>query len=425
MRTLLADGRQQAGLEDLLNELEGDVSNLTTHGPSRFVGDDADADYARKVAARGSGWGTKSGTKTASGSRFGGGSGGESLAQSIIDVAQHRTEGMLPASSAKALAEGTDSAGGYLLVPQIADSVMMLIRNRVAVTRMPVTHVEPTSKQFVLPGLASGASASWLNENSAIPASAQTFQVAATMQPRPLGSLVAVSNRLLADAVAGNPSSAGSAEMVIQADLADLMAVTMDAGLLTGAAGTASPKGILSYSGTTPLPAGVIGANGSSPSYSILTAIVGALQQQSMPFSSPGWIFSGRTLQSLMSLVNSYGEPLLLGRPGLLTVNPAGSSGTLLGYPWVTTNAIPNNQVYGTANNASTIIFSSDWSELFIGDWQLLAIDSSQEASYTPDGGTTWISAYQSAQTVVRALLWCDQALRRPAAFVLAGGILP
>jgi HK97 family phage major capsid protein len=275
-----------------------------------------------------------------------------------------------------------------------------------------------------MPALTSGASASWLAENAAIPASAQTFGIAATMVPRPLGSLVAVSNRLLADAVAGNPSSAGSAEQVIQADIANLMAVTMDAGLLQGDAAGPAPYGILRTTGTTPLPAGTIATNGSEVSYPLLIAIVGALRQASMPFTSPGWIFSGRTLTSLMSLTNSYGEPLL-SSAGLLTVDPTGTTGQLLGFPYVVTNAVPNNQTYGTAANASTIIFSSDWSELFIGDWQLFSVDSSQEASYTPDGGTTWISAYQSQQTVVRATLWADMAIRRPAAFVLAGGIVP
>jgi HK97 family phage major capsid protein len=427
MRTLLADGRHAAGLEDLLNELEGDVSNLTDHGPSRYVGVDADADYAKQVAERGAAWGTKSySAKTAPGTRFGGGSGDQSLARAIVDVAQHRTDHMQPTYSAKAaLGELVDTAGGFLLTPEISQQVMLLIRNRLAVLKMPVTHVQPRSKSYLLPGIASGASAAWITENAPIPASVESFQIQGTMVPRPLGSLVAISNRLLADATADNPSSAGSAEEVIQADVANLMAVTFDGGLLAGASGGPQPKGILSYTGTTPLPAGTIAANGSSPSYGILTAIVGALQQQSMPFTSPGWIFAGRTLQSLMSLVNSYGEPLLLGKPGLLEVDPAGSTGKLLGYPFACTNAVPTNQSFGTANNASTIIFSSDFSELFVGDWQLFAIDSSNEAAYTPDGGTSWVSSFQNQQTLIRATLWADMAIRRPAAFVLAQGILP
>ena len=60
-----------------------------------------------------------------------------------------------------------------------------------------------------------------------------------------------------------------------------------------------------------------------------------------------------------------------------------------------------------------------------MGDWQRFALDSSQEATYTTDGGTTWVKAYQNMRTVFRGTLWADMAVRRPAAFVLAGGILP
>jgi HK97 family phage major capsid protein len=100
-----------------------------------------------------------------------------------------------------------------------------------------------------------------------------------------------------------------------------------------------------------------------------------------MPFPSPGWLFAPRTLQSLENLTNAYGEPLLASA-GLLTINAQdGTSGMLMGFPFFTTNNVPINQTYGTANNASTIVFASDWSEAFFGDWQSLAIDSSSEAS--------------------------------------------
>jgi len=202
------------------------------HGGSRYVGDGASEEVTRHIAGGGSverGAGKlldydrlgQKGLKTVSPGQHRGAGGG--FAKAILDVAQHRTEHLTPVFTEKALAELTDPSGGYLLTAEIADSVLMLIRNRVAVMKMPITHVTPRSKQYVMPGLSGGASAAWLAENAAIPASAQTFQVAASMIPRPLGALVAISNRLLHDAVTDNPSSAGSAEDVIQKDVADLM----------------------------------------------------------------------------------------------------------------------------------------------------------------------------------------------------------
>ena len=113
-----------------------------------------------------------------------------------------------PVYAEKALAELTDSAGGYLLTPELADSVLMLIRNRVAVTKMPVTHVQPRTKRTTV-GLSGGASAARLQENAAIPASAECSR-SPRRWSRPLGALVDISNRLLADATSTTRSPPGA-----------------------------------------------------------------------------------------------------------------------------------------------------------------------------------------------------------------------
>jgi HK97 family phage major capsid protein len=427
-------------LEQALADLDRDLGAAKTaaavHGGSRYVGPAAAREFTAHIAGGGTA-DTFPGAKGARGRtvqpRAGGAPTG--FAKSLLAVAHHRAEeaGMEPVYASKALAELTDNAGGYLLTPEIADSVLMLIRARVAVQKMPITRVEPQSKQYLMPGLTTpGASASWLAENAAIPASAQAFQIAGSMVPRPLGALVAVSNRLLADATSENPSAAAAAESVIQADVADLMAVSLDAGFLQGDAAGPAPKGLLRTTGTTALSGVSIPTNGfsitsppgGSSAYDLLVAIVGSLQAASLPFQNPGWIFAPRTLTSLMSLTDSLGRPLLASQ-GLLTVDPSGSMGTLLGYPFAVTGAMPVDQTQGSANNASTILFCSDWDEVWVGQWEAFALDASQEATYTPDGGTSWISAFQNMQTVFRATTWQDLAVRRPAVLCLVPGILP
>lgn len=87
-------------------------------------------------------------------------------------------------------------------------------------------------------------------------------------------------------------------------------------------------------------------------------------------------------------LFRLVGEPLLASA-GLLTIDPKdGTSGTLMGFPFQTSNNVPTNQTYGTANSATTIVFDK-WSEAYVGRWDDMAIDVPSEASYTPDGGTT------------------------------------
>ncbi len=81
---------------------------------------------------------------------------------------------------------------------------------------------------------------------------------------------------------------------------------------------------------------------------------------------------------------------------------------------------------YGTANNASTIVFASDWSEAFFGDWQSLAIETPRTRRATRrTAARPGYQLFQSMQTFTRATAWCDFTIRRPAAFCIVKGILP
>jgi len=425
-------------LTNLLGDLERDVRNLKRkHGGSRYLGPGADPAVARHVANGGSiEMGT--GTPVDYADQFGGKSVGRvatrgggftdyrdgqqhaapgEFAKAVMSIARRDTAHLAPAYSVKALAQGTDTAGGFLLPVEVSADVAMLIRARCAVLNLGPTIVEPTSKEYDLVGLATGGTATWLFENQAIPPSAQTFQIAAKLFPHAEAAMVAISNRLLAEA-----SSDPSAETVIKSDLADVMAVTLDAALLSGTGTGGAPKGIVNYTGLTPGP--TIPANGTEVSYPFLQSIPASLRNISSAFARPGWILHPRTLNSILSLTDSLGRPLIE-NSDLLSVDPAGSAGVLLGFPFRTSAQLPVNLTQGTATNASQIIFSSDWNEAFYGAWQALAIDASTEAAYTPDGGTTWISSFQNQQTLFRATTWCDFTLRRPERFVVVNGILP
>ena len=153
-----------------------------------------------------------------------------------------------------------------------------------------------------------------------------------------------------------------------------------------------------------------------------LVDIKSALRSANIVPRRPGWLLAPRTLGSIEKLTDSTGKPLL--DSGLLQINPDGMTGTLLGVPFACSGNVPVTQTVGTSNNASSIVFG-DWSELFYGEWDTLAIESSAEAAYTPDGGTTWTSAFQNQQMVFRAVLWADAQVRRGASFVIQPGITP
>jgi hypothetical protein len=67
----------------------------------------------------------------------------------------------------------------------------------------------------------------------------------------------------------------------------------------------------------------------------------------------------------------------------------------------------------GTSTNVSYILLV-EMRDAIVGEEQALSLAVSDQATYSPDGGTTHISAFQQNQTVFRAILAHDVTHRRP-----------
>jgi HK97 family phage major capsid protein len=310
------------------------------------------------------------------------------------------------AAAVKALAESTPSAGGYLVPPEVAAEVTTLLRARSAVAAMGPT-VVPMRKQLLVNSISSGSTAYYTAENAPIPTSEPTFDQDVLLQPKELAALVPVSNRLLRDAV-DTPALEG----VLRADLAEVLALRQDLAFLAGTGASGTPVGISNTPGIT-----AVDAAGATLDFDRLKSIPAALRSLNAPFARPGWIMHPDLLAQLEAIQVEYsGQPsglYVADQPGLLTYDRQGAGGVLLGYPFRTTTQIANTVIY----------FSSDWSELWIGSEQELVIELSTEGTYTPDGGTTWVSAWQNRQTLFRALMCHDLGLRRPALFHYTHGL--
>ena len=318
------------------------------------------------------------------------------------------------ARAMKALAEATGSAGGFLVPPETAAEVLRLLRARSAVLRMGVrtVHVE---KELDLTSLASGASAAYVAENARSPVSEQTFAQGPLLRPKELSALVPVSNRLLRDADA-NPS----VETIVREDLAEVLALRADLAFLRGLGTAEEPRGIVNTPGLTPAPA--LGANGRTPTFDDLKAMVAALRAQNAPFAAPGWIFNPRLLQTLETVKDTTGR--YLADAGLLTFDPTGGGGTLLGYPFRTTTQLPTNLATGSSTDTTEVVFGSDWNEAWVGENHEFELAVSGEAAYSTNG-ETWSSAFQQRQHLFRATWTHDFALRRPQLFSVMTGVRP
>jgi HK97 family phage major capsid protein len=263
--------------------------------------------------------------------------------------------------------------------------------------------------------IASGSTAYYVAENAPIPASEMTLAQQVLLRPRELAALIPVSNRLLRDA-SENPDI----EQVLREDMAEVLALRADLAFLRGSGSGNEPLGIRNWTGLTPAPD--LGANGGTPSFDALKDMVAALRAVNAPFSSPGWVFHPRTINTLEKIKTTTNE--YLADAGLLTFDASGGGGTLLGFPFVTTTQIPINATKGTSTDASEIYFSSDWREAWIGEEQALEIEASGEAAYDSGGGVI-VSAWSNRQTVFRAVTTHDLGLRRPALFSVMLGVRP
>lgn len=156
----------------------------------------------------------------------GGGIGPDGKAVDGVNIAEpsrrmlddRRTGGVESGRLAKALAEATGSAGGFLVPQDVADEVFRMVRAQSAVMSLG-PRIVGVRKELVVNSVASGATASYVLENAATPVSELTFAQQVILRPKELATMVPVSNRMLRDAV-----ETPAVEELIRQELAEIMA---------------------------------------------------------------------------------------------------------------------------------------------------------------------------------------------------------
>jgi HK97 family phage major capsid protein len=161
-------------------------------------------------------------------------------------------------------------------------------------------------------------------------------------------------------------------------------------------------------------------ANGFVISRSRIIEIRAIFRTQNAGAVRPAWFFHPDFITSLENLVDTTGRPLL--ETADLNENADTTTGTLFGIPYFATTQIPNNLTVGTSTDTSEV-YLVNMAECIVGINQELVIDVSDQASYTPDGGTTWVSSFQNNQSLFRAVLRHDLAHRRPQQVILQAGV--
>jgi len=299
--------------------------------------------------------------------------------------------------SGKALAEGTDSAGGYLVPVEHSSQLIELLAARTAVRQAGATIVPMNSDTLQIPAQASGATAYWVAENSQISASDQVFgQV--TLQAKKLAALTKLSSELFED------SDPGVEQLVMQ-DLARVLAIEEDAKYLAGDGTGNTPEGLENISGVN-VDTTTLGANGGTPTFDNLADMLYALDEDNVPSDGRAWIVHPRTVNTLRQVKDDSND--------YLWADPAapGDPPTLWGYPVYTTTSISITETQGTNDDTSTIYLGS-WPEFVIGQRKALELRASDAAG----------NAFEYDQVFIRAIMRVDANVRHTDSFEVLKGV--
>jgi HK97 family phage major capsid protein len=294
----------------------------------------------------------------------------------------------------KALGEGTDSAGGYLVPEEYLGEVKDRITAQTIVRRAGATVYPMATDTLNIPKISGGATAYWVGENAQITSSDETLdqlQLVAKL----LAAMVKVSNQLLADA-------SPSAEAAIRRDIAKVISLAEDNAFIAGTGTSNQPTGIINTTGVNEI---TLGANGATPAFD---DIYDALYQvESNNGLASSWIMHPRTKNTLMKIKDSNEQFIYNVAPSVKEPD------SLVGLPVFLTTQIPTNLTVGTSNDCTYIIVGQ-FDEAIIGERAGLEFSTDQSGT-----------AFEYYQTWIRAISRLDFGLRTPEAFCKVTGVRP
>jgi HK97 family phage major capsid protein len=243
-------------------------------------------------------------------------------------------------SEQRAMAEGVDASGGFLVPEILSSNVIDRVRNKAAVFAAGALTIPMDTDTTNLARLAGGNSANWKSENAAVTESDETWE-RVQLRTKTAVVLQRVSQELFEDL---SPEGA----RVIENEILQALALKLDLAALRGSGVDPEPRGIRNQTGVNIVS---LGANGATPTnYDFLIDALSAVRDANGEPKAA--IYASRTAKTLDKLKDSTGQPL----------NQPGAVAELSKF---VSNQIPINLTQGT---------STDTSEAYVGDFSTVLI---------------------------------------------------
>ena len=299
----------------------------------------------------------------------------------------------------KALTTGTPSEGGFAVPEVLSSDIIQFLYPKLAYSKLGARRIDMPNGNINLPRFDARAACSYIGETEKAP---DTKPVIGNVKgsSKKLAALIPVSNDLIRNS---NPSF----DSFVRDDLVMSLQLSRDYTAFYGAGTAASPAGIK----TQLTSAEKIGSSSTVFTADTVANVKGLLMAKNVPMINPGWAFNGFHWSWLYNLKTTTGAYIYRDEM---------NRGTLLGDPFVV-----SNQIYSDNLAGGTAPTSSNYGDLFYGDWsefiEFVQLDmelmASKEASYVNSSGAT-VSAMQNDMTVLRALSLHDFGLRHKESFV-------
>lgn len=244
----------------------------------------------------------------------------------------------------RALAEGTDSAGGHTVPTPLAQEFIDLLRANSVVVQSGALTVPMTSETLKIAKLTKDPTFAWRAENAAITDNDVTFG-AVTFRALSCVALVKASRELLEDSI--------NVEAALTNAFAEAGALEMDRVALIGNSASSEPTGIINVPGINLVDMGTDGAAFTNWDDWLDAVYELELDNVPRPYASVLHPRTARDLRKLKTGLSGDNTPLVMPE-------------ALRDVAMRTTTALPINETQGTATDASSVIVGN-FSELMIG----------------------------------------------------------
>lgn len=296
--------------------------------------------------------------------------------------------------------EGTDNIGGYLVPLEYGDELIGTI-NQYGFARQNATIKKLTRDKMQFPTVSTDIVAYAVAEGNQITASNYVFG-AVTLDTQKYATLVPMSSELIQDNAYDLQNEVIKSSAIGFANKEDILAIKA----LTGA--TLAVSSVVGTAVSTCL----TGQYG----YGKLVDAVATLEASNTNYlNGAKWIMSPQIKAQVRKIVDSNGQPIMQTAQGL-------QPDTLLGYPVITTNLMPNASITGqsTANsnqgsgsgNSTAWAYFGNPQNLYFGDRQSMDIYVGREGVVGSD------NMFEKDLIAYRCIERVDIKLARPDAFV-------